>query len=79
VEAWKLNVKQLPLTEEKLKSQVSKNQDDAMGRLLHTKRQLRAETDHEIRKILRKYEKKLIKELNFSSGSDEDSNETENS
>jgi hypothetical protein len=33
---------------------VSKNRDDAMGRLLHTKRQLRAETDHGIRKILRK-------------------------
>jgi hypothetical protein len=28
-----------------------------MERLLHTKRQLQAETDHEIRKILRKYQK----------------------
>ncbi len=36
-----------------------------MERLLHTKRQLQAETDHEIQKILRKYKKKLIKELDF--------------
>ena len=33
VEARKPNAKQLQLTEEKLKSQVSKNRDDAMGRL----------------------------------------------
>ena len=79
VEARKPNAKQLQLTEEKLKSQVSKNRDDAMGRLLHTKRQLRAETDDGIRKTLRKYEKKLVKELDFSSDSEEDSNETEDS
>jgi hypothetical protein len=79
VEARKPNAKQLQLTEEKLKSQVSKNRDDAMGRLLHTKQQLRAETDDGIRKILRKYEKKLIKELDFSSDSEEDSNETDDS
>ena len=49
------------------------------GYLLHTKRQLRAETDDGIRKILRKYEKKLIKELDFSSDSEEDNNESDDS
>jgi hypothetical protein len=63
-----------------LKGQVSKNRDDAKGRLLNTKRQLKTETDRGIRKILQKYEKKLIKELDFSSGSsDDESVESEDS
>jgi hypothetical protein len=57
VEAQKPDTKQIQLTDEKLKGQVSKNQDDARGRLLSTKRQLKTETDHGIRKILRKCEK----------------------
>ena len=72
MEAQKPDAKQIQLTDEKLKGQVSKNRDDAMGRLLNTKRQLKTETDHGIRKILRKYGKKLIKELDFSSGSSDD-------
>ncbi len=80
VQAWKPDAKQIQLTDEKLKGQVSKNRDDAKGRLLNTKRQLKTETDRGIRKILQKYEKKLIKELDFSSGSsDDESVESEDS
>ncbi len=58
VEARKPDAKQIQLTDEKLKRQISKNREDAMGRLLNTKRQLQTETDDGIRKRLRKYEKK---------------------
>ena len=45
-----------------------------------TAQPLKTETDRGIRKILRKYEKKLIKELDFSSGSsDDESVESEDS
>ena len=64
MEAWKPDAKQIQLTDEKLKGQISKNRDDAMGRLLNTKRQLQTETDDGIRKLLWKYEKKLF-ELNW--------------
>jgi hypothetical protein len=39
---------------------------------LNTKWQLQTETDDGIRKLLRKYEKKIVKELNFSSESSEE-------
>jgi hypothetical protein len=44
-----------------------------MKRLLETKQQLQSKTDNGVRKLLRKYEKKLTEELKFSSGSDSDS------
>jgi len=58
VEARKPDAKQIQLTDEKLKGQISSNRDDAMGRLLNTKRQLQTETDDGIRTLLQKYEKK---------------------
>ncbi len=69
---------QAKLTEEKVKAQVSKHRDDIVKRLLETKRQLQTEADNGVRKLLRKYEKKLTKELTFSSDSEDDNSSSSN-
>ena len=55
-----------------MQAQVSKNKDDSFQRLLETKRKLQAEEDPVVVKLLKKYEKKQINELDLSS--DEDDN-----
>ena len=64
---------QLKFNEEKLKMQVSHNYDDNVKRLIDVKQQLESETNPSVRKILKKYEKKLTKVVDFSSSSSSDS------
>jgi hypothetical protein len=64
---------QLKFNEEKLKMQVSHNYDDNVKRLIDVKWQLESETNPSVRNILKKYEKKLTKVVDFSSSSSSDS------
>jgi len=52
---------------------ISRNYDDNVKRLIEVKRQLETETNHGIIKVLKKYEKKLTKVVDFSSSSESDS------
>ncbi len=52
--------------------------DDVVKWLLDTKQQLQTEADNGVQKLLQKYEKKLMKELNFSSDSEDDNSSSSN-
>lgn len=64
---------QLKFNKEKLKIQVSHNYDDSVKRLIDIEQQLESETNPDIRKILKKYEKKLTKVVDFSCSSSSES------
>jgi hypothetical protein len=56
--------------QQKLEMQLSRNYDDNVKQLIEVKRQLETETNPGIIKVLKKYEKKLMKVVDFSSSSD---------
>jgi hypothetical protein len=58
---------------QKLEMQISRNYDDNVKRLIDVKRQLETETNPGIRKVLKKYEKKLLKVVDLSSSSSDSS------
>jgi hypothetical protein len=64
---------QLKFNKEKLKIQISHNYDDNVKRLIDIEQQLESETNPDIRKILKKYEKKLTKVVDFSCSSSSES------
>ncbi len=55
------------INKQKLDMHISHNYDDNVKRLIEVKRQLETETNHGIIKVLKKYEKKLTKVVDFSS------------
>jgi hypothetical protein len=61
------------INKQKLEMHVSQNYDENIKRLIDVKHQLENETNHGIITILRKYEKKLTKFVDFSSSSDSES------
>ncbi len=60
------------LNEERLKKQISKNYDDNVKWLIDVKKQLQSETDRDIIRVLRKYERKLAEALDISSSSSDE-------
>jgi len=52
--------------------QISRNYEDNVNRLIDVKCQLETENNTGIIKVLKKYEKRLTKAVNFSSSSDSD-------
>ena len=63
---------EIEINKQKLEMQISRNYDDNVKRLIEVKRQLETETNHGIIKVLKRYEKKLTKVVDFSSSSDSD-------
>ncbi len=60
----------IKISQQKLEMQVSRNYDDKLKQLIEVNRQLETETNPGIIKVLKKYEKKLTKVVDFSSSSD---------
>jgi hypothetical protein len=58
------------ISQQKLEMQVSHNYDDNQKQLIEVKRQLETETNPGIITVLKKYEKKLTKVVDFSSSSE---------
>jgi len=58
------------ISQQKLEMQVSHNYDDNVKQLIEVKRQLETETNPGIITVLKKYEKKLTKVVDFSSSSE---------
>ncbi len=61
------------INKQKLDMLISRNYDDNVKRLIEVKRPLETETNRGIIKILKKYEKKLTKVVDFSSSRESDS------
>ncbi len=61
---------EIEINQQKLEMHISHNYDNNMKRLIEVKRQLETESNHGIIKVLKSYEKKLSKVVDFSSSSD---------
>ncbi len=60
------------INKQKLEMHISRNYDDNVKRLIEVKRQLETESNCGIIKVLKRYEKKLTKVVDFSSSSESD-------
>jgi hypothetical protein len=63
---------EVEINRKKLEMKISRNYEDHVKRLLDVKRQLETENNPGIIKVLKKYEKRLAKAVDFSSSSDSD-------
>jgi hypothetical protein len=63
---------EVEINRKKLEMQISRNYEDNVNRLIDVKCQLETENNTGIIKVLKKYEKRLTKAVNFSSSSDSD-------
>ena len=76
VEEWRKSREpeqvEIEIKKQKLEIHINRNYDDNVKRLIEVKRQLETETNHGIIKVLKRYEKKLTKVVDFSSSSDSD-------